>query len=207
MARIHPDLVGSYRGRVGKASYYVIDDGNFVRSLSDKEPKEGTEEQKEARTKCCILGRLSGVVKKITKLGFPIAKNHSNAFFVTNLEAVEVVDADKRVGSVSYPELLVSSGTLMPVDVEMTSGEGTLSFTFPAMEEGYGLEADDEVYVAFVDEKMQFSWLKMLGMRGDGGTVTENVPSFSAMENLHVYTFVVSKNRKDASRSIYHSVA
>ena len=207
MARIHPDLVGSYRGRVGNASYYVIDDENFLRSLSDKSPKEGTEEQKEARTKCCILGRLSGVVKDVTKLGYPEAKNHANDFFVTNLGAVEVVDADKHVGSVAYPDLLVSFGTLVPVAVTMTSEENVLTFTYASMEEGYGLQADDEVYAAFVDEKLQFSWMRKLGTRGEGGMVSENVPSFSSKENLHVYTFVVTKDRKRASRSIYHSIA
>ena len=147
------------------------------------------------------------MVKDVTKLGYPEAKNHANDFFVTNLGAVEVVDADKHVGSVAYPDLLVSFGTLVPVAVTMTSEENVLTFTYASMEEGYGLQADDEVYAAFVDEKLQFSWMRKLGTRGEGGMVSENVPSFSSKENLHVYTFVVTKDRKRASRSIYHSIA
>lgn len=206
MGKINPNLTGFFQGKVGKNVYYVVNDTNFVRTLSEKKREKFEEGQLKQQAKIALLGQLSGVLKETTRMGFPGVHNHSNEFVSANMERVTVEqepESGRWIATVDYASLLVSRGRLMPVVVSASSEEGSIAFSVTGMSEEFGLSMDDLIFASFMDEMRLFSWRVSLGTRGEGGIKTVTVPSFCSLENLHAYVFTVSKNGKEVSTSVY----
>lgn len=206
MAQVYPDLIGAYRGKVGKAAYYEVDDKNFSRALSHKDAKEGTVAQKEQRTKMGVVGSLSGVVLPVIKLGYAGGNDYARRFVSSNMGVVTVEDPEQRLATVDYSGLQVAAGKLVPVSVDVTYSDMTYSLTTTGVGAEYGLALDDVVYAGFVDARLQFAWVTELGTRGEGGMTSVQLPSFCQPEDMHLYTFVTDAKGKKASRSLYLTV-
>ena len=202
MGKINPDLAGSFRGKIGKAVYYNLGDMNCVRSLGEK----GSKKELEGKQLCnCmkmkILGKLGGVVAPILQVTMPKELFRTGTFIEWNYGAVTVEDEKTGDVSVDYPSLVFSKGSLMPAIVTGTRSGNTINVEC-APQTGYGLAADDQVILAFVDGENGFAWLVMLGSRGEGGSASVTVPPFCSPESVFAYTFVMSQDRKKISKSV-----
>lgn len=202
MGKINPDLAGSFRGKIGKAVYYNLGDMNCVRSMGEERVKKVLEGKQLCNCmKMKILGKLGGVVKPILQVTMPKVLFRTGTFIDWNYGAVTVEDVETGEVSVDYPSLVFTKGSLMPAIVTGTLAGNTMNFEC-APQTGYGLAADDQVYLAFVDGVRGIAWMEELGSRGEGGNASVTVPPFCSPENVNVYTFVLSRDGKRASKTV-----
>lgn len=201
MGTISPDLVGHYRGKVGNVVYYVVDDGNYVRRMSDKPKRKAKGNQRYNCLKLRTLGMLGGAVTPVLQVSLPHEVYRTARFVDWNYGAVTVEDVETGEVSVDYPSLVFTKGSLMPAIVTGTLSGNMMNFEC-APQTGYGLAADDQAYLAFVDGVGGVAWMEELGSRGEGGSASVIVPPFCSPENVNVYTFMLSRDGKRTSKTV-----
>ena len=201
MATITPDLAGHYRGKVGNVVYYVVDDGNYARRMSDKPKRKAKGDQRSNCLKLRTLGMLGGTLTPVLRVTMPREVYRTARFVDWNYGAVTVEDVETGEVSVDYPSLVFTKGSLMPAIVTGTLSGNTMNFEC-APQTGYGLAADDQAYLAFVDGVGGVAWLEELGSRGEGGSASVTVPQFCSPENVNVYTFMLSRDGKRTSKTV-----
>lgn len=218
MGKINPNLTGPYTGKVGKATYYVWDDTNLVRSLAVN-PKKSMEEISVAqRLKVAEIGRIAGAMKKVTKLGFPKKPklwNSTSLFISTNLKAgvvsAEVTITDGVVTEQSvetdFSRLQCAKGSLVEPEVSVTFTEESSTLAFELAPSSEDADPTDTVYVAVLEGERGICRLTNLGNRGEGGSATMKLSPNWLKTNIHVYAFAVDAKGKDASPSVYLPLA
>ena len=208
MGKIHPDLIGALTGNVGKVSYYVKGEENLNRRHAIKVKPTTEVSVLEQRLKFGKLASLAKSLNKAITLGFPDRPDKwlaTNMFTHRNMGAVTVTDLENEETTVDYTSLRISEGGVRgpKVTASYTTGTHALAFEVVPNATEYWGEADDEVYVTVLDEESNVSLTAMVGMRGEGGSMSIELPEEWSLEHLHVYAFATTAKHREASMTKY----
>lgn len=163
-----------------------------------------TEGQQRVRAAWPTYLRLATLFAEAAQIGFPQrsrALTVYNAFIRANKGAVSV-DEDLQP-TVDYEQVVCSEGSLKVPAVTATLNEGTLSFVHEAEESGVLRDADDQLYAFVVNDARDDAKLYPLNTRGEGDAVQVPLPTGWSTENLAVYVFVLSADKRKASGTVY----
>ena len=150
-----------------------------------------------------MLVELTQNLQPAIVIGFPQRKRGllaRNAFHHLNKD-ICTVEGD--IITVDYEHLLCANGQLVVPDVTVSyqTANSKLAFVQTAMEEEVNCNADDLVYGVLLEKEKGFCRLVQLRVRGEGGSTSAALPQGWKKENLIVYTFALSANKKKASKS------
>ena len=208
-------MTGPFTGRVGEASYFVVGDENRVRRLSvdvnvSQEPPAVAQ-----RLKFGALCSLAKGMKRVLRKGFPERPKNwtpGNSFVVENLPAVDVEletesdEDDKEVvvsstTTVDFTKLRCAKGGLRTpkVTASFDAESHTLSFTGVSNASEFWGNEKDVVYAVVVEETSRVGFLVRLGMRGEGGMQSVELPEEWEKERVHAYAFATSAKGAEAS--------
>ena len=148
MARIISDPINSYRGRIGKISYYIRKCENMARKSSSAGKISASPAAVAQRTKFGKLIKLSQALAPAITLGFPQRKrgqSPANAFMSLN-KGICTLEDDTL--TVDYEQLQCAQGSLTEPDITATYNTSTSKITFEntAMEGLAYCNADDKTY-------------------------------------------------------------
>ena len=203
MARIIPDLAGGFIGSVGGTTYYFLNSDNIARKKGIPGKISNSPEAVNQRKKFSMLSMLSLILQPAIELGYPQRKrgwSAANAFHSSNKTICTV--EDKNV-VVNYEQLSCAKGPMVIPNVTASyqTANSKLAFVQTAMEEEVNCNADDLVYGVLLEKEKGFCRLVQLRVRGEGGSTSAALPQGWKKENLIVYTFALSANKKKASKS------
>ncbi len=206
MGQIFPDLAGGYLGSVGGATYYFLNSNNIVRKKGIPGKVSNSPEAVNQRLKFAMLIMLSSVLQSAIRLGFPQRKKGwsvANAFHSLNKD-ICTVEA-KNVVTVDYERLLCASGSLIIPEVTVSYTAETQKFLFEQteIEEEVDCNADDMVYAVMLESVLGFCRVVQLRERGESGSTSMVLPKKWSKDNVMIYTFAVSADKKKASPSQY----
>ena len=182
---------------------YVRSKGkNIIKTKIDSN-KSNTLLQSIQRLKVQFIIKLCKALNAIIHVGFPERQRDFtpwNAFISTNMDAITV--SDEMEASVAFSKLLVSKGSLEPLEgnISLTADAdtGTLTFTHAAEEFGYGCNPTNVIYAAVLEKERMRSKLYKLMTREEDTTMEVSLPAGWKTENVAVYVFALSENRRKA---------
>ena len=203
MAKIFVDMLGAIIGSVGKVSYYMRYSDNIARRKGAERKSSDSPAAVEQRKRFGMLVELTQNLQPAIVIGFPQRKRGllaRNAFHHLNKD-ICTVEGD--IITVDYEHLLCANGQLVVPDVTVSyqTANSKLAFVQTAMEEEVNCNADDLVYGVLLEKEKGFCRLVQLRVRGEGGSTSAALPQGWKKENLIVYTFALSANKKKASKS------
>lgn len=206
MGKIYPDLAGAYLGAVGGATYYMLHSNNVVRRKGIPGKASNSPEAVEQRLKFAMLIMLSSALRSAIRLGFPQRKrgwSAANAFLSLNKDICSV--EAENVVTVDYERLFCANGSLLVPDVTASYNSETQKFIFEQTptEEEVDNNADDAVYAVLLESVLGFCRVVTLRQRGESGSTSVPLPQKWNKENVKIYTFAVSADKKKASKSQY----
>lgn len=189
-------------------------DNTFCRSrgrniLKGKVSRNGSKTllQQKQRAKMKVLVELSRIYGPAVQYGFPsraVERTVYNEFVAGSKDAV-TVDDDLKV-TIDYSRIVCSKGMRRVPEVMVKMDEGGTSLVFTCEVDtlyGTDAEADDVIYTLLVEKEKKLSKLCELGNRKDCTTKTVPLPGKWRTENLEIYVFVLSANKRQASPTVY----
>lgn len=189
-------------------------DDTFCRSrgrniLKSKVSRNGSKTllQQKQRAKMKVLVELSRVYAPAVQCGFPtraMERTKYNEFVSVNKEAVSV--DDELEVSVDYSRIACSKGMRRVPEITVKTEEGGKSLVFTCQVDtlyGTDAEPDDVIYTLLVEKEKKLGKLCELGSRKECTTKTVPLPDRWGMENLEIYVFVLSANKRQASSTVY----
>lgn len=206
MAKIMPDLAGSYRRSIGNVVYYLRDGENLARAKSKAPYTSNSSAQQEQKGKFGDLSHLGSTMQKVIKIAFPQRRrglSAVNAFHRTNKDCfVKPTDGQPTIDFVG---LKCAKGTLYPpfVSATLDAESKSIEFQCVAMPDETNCSKDDVVYAMLYDKKNDFCNLVKISNRGEGGKATVVLSNFWDAEATMVYAFAVSVDGRKASNSLY----
>lgn len=171
-----------------------------IKTTTVKNPRTIDQQMQRARLK--MLVQLSSAFRPAIQLGFPerpVVETPYNTFVRVNSEAVEV--SEELEVTVGYENLLCSQGTrkVPEIRAEYDTESHHLIFTHIAGSYGPDADAEDRIYAAIYEKTKNAMEVYPLGIRKDTEPSTVNLPSDWNTDNLVIYVFVLSKNKRIAS--------
>ena len=128
-----------------------------------------------------------------------------NAFQSAATPAILVSEALEV--TVDYEKLPVAKGSLEfeieNVSISSDSDSGTLTVTSPASDYGFGSEPTDTLQLVVLEKEKMRSRIYQVGMRGEDCTESVTLPAGWKLANVAAYVFMLSKNGRKASNSVY----
>ncbi len=205
MAKISPDPIDSYRGRIGNISYYIRDSKNMARKSSSNGKVSNSPAAVEQRMKFGMLIKLSKALAPAIQIGFPQRKrgwSPANAFISLN-KGVCALGLDETV-SVDYEQLQCAQGSLVEPIVTATYSASASEITFEntSMEDFGYCNADDKTFAVLLNTRNGGCRVVTLFERGESGSVNTNFPATWEKDDVTVYVFATSANGKQASPSV-----
>lgn len=189
-------------------------DDTFCRSrgrniLKSKVSRNGSKTllQQKQRRKMKALEELSRVYAPAVQCGFPTRATERtvyNEFIAVNKAAV-TVDDELQV-TVDYSRIACSKGIRMipEVTVELDAEKNELTFTCEVDTlNGTDAEEDDVIYALLAEKERKQSKLCALGTRKEFASKTVQIPKKWNKDNLEIYAFVLSANKRKASPTVY----
>lgn len=179
---------------------------NILKSKISRNSSKTLLQQKQ-RTKMKVLVELSRVYAPAVQCGFPtriVGRTKYNEFVAANKDAI-TVDDELKV-TVDYSRIACSKGMrrVPGIIVKMEEGGKALGFTCEA-DTLYGTDAkpDDVIYTLLVEKEKKLGKLCELGSRKECTTKTVSLPDRWLAENLEIYVFILSANKRQASPTVY----
>lgn len=205
MAKIFVDMLGAIIGSVGKVSYYMRYSDNIARRKGTERKSSDSPAAVEQRKRFGMLVKLTTDLQPAITIGFPQRKrglSAGNAFHQLNKDICTVED---NVITVDYERLLCASGSLIIPEVTVSYTAETQKFIFKQTptEEEVDCNADDMVYAVMLESVLGFCRVVQLRKRGESGSTSMALPKKWSKENVMIYTFAVSADKKKASPSQY----
>lgn len=189
-------------------------DDTFCRSrgrniLKSKISRNGSKTllQQKQRRRMTALEELSRVYAPAVQCGFPTRATERtvyNEFIAVNKAAV-TVDDELQV-TVDYSRIACSKGIRMipEVTVELDAEKNELTFTCEVDTlNGTDAEEDDMIYALLAEKERKQSKLCALGTRKECASKTVQIPKKWNKDNLEIYAFVLSANKRKASPTVY----
>lgn len=189
-------------------------DDTFCRSrgrniLKSKVSRNGSKTflQQKQRRKMKALEELSRIYAPAVQCGFPTRATERtvyNEFIAVNKAAV-TVDDELQV-TVDYSRIACSKGIRMipEVTVELDAEKNELTFTCEVDTlNGTDAEEDDVIHALLVEKERKQSKLCALGTRKECASKTVQIPKKWNKDNLEIYAFVLSANKRKASPTVY----
>lgn len=189
-------------------------DDTFCRSrgrniLKSKISRNGSKTllQQKQRRRMTALEELSRVYAPAVQCGFPTRATERtvyNEFIAVNKAAV-TVDDELQV-TVDYSRIACSKGIRMipEVTVELDVEKNELTFTCEVDTlNGTDAEEDDMIYALLAEKERKQSKLCALGTRKECASKTVQIPKKWNKDNLEIYAFVLSANKRKASPTVY----
>lgn len=206
MAKISPDPIESYRGRIGKISYYIRESENMARKSSSNGKVSDAPAAVAQRMKFKRLIELSKGFAPAIHLGFPQRKrglSPANVFMSLN-KGICTVEEDNTV-PVDYEQLLCAQGALVEPEVTATysASASKIMFENTSMEDFGYCNADDKTYAVLFNTQRSVCRIIPLRERGESGSTSASLPAKWEKDDLKVYVFATSANGKQASPSVY----
>lgn len=209
MAKITPDPIANYWGRIGKISYYIRECVNMARKSSSAGKASDSPAAVAQRMKFGRLIKLSRELAPAIKLGFPQRKRgQSSANTFTSLnKGICTVEGDTV--TVDYEQLLCAQGSLTEPDVTATYNASTSKIVFEntSMGDVAYCNADDKTYGVLVNTLQGGCRVIPLRERGESGSTSATLPAKWEKEHVKVYVFATSANGKMASPSVCITLA
>ena len=111
----------------------------------------------------------------------------------------------KNVVTVDYERLLCANGSLITPEVTVSYTVETQKFLFEQteIEAEVDCNADDMVYAMMLESVLGFCRVVQLRERGESGSTSMVLPKKWSKDNVMIYTFAVSADKKKASPSQY----
>lgn len=196
---------GHHRGRIGNIVYYVLNGKNVAREIGIS-TKPFTDLQKQQHLLTKIRSRLFRDLLDFVNTGFGIAaiQAQDNAFnqaIKSNSKIIKGIYPDLEV---AYDEILLSKGTLKPVQnweaIEIGHG---LQYNWDTNPEMPWPDTTDQVMLLAYFPKHRKVFHKLFGNSRLSGTDTLEIPPSMQGEWMETYMSFVSADRKHVSDSIY----
>lgn len=203
---------GEVRKSIGNVTTYSGAKGYSVgrtRRMKVHNPK--TPGQLEQRAKMKELLRLSLYFSPAEELGFPgrvAGTSCYNAFLKENMGAVTATESESGefVAVVDYDQIVCAAGFLKPMeDVEVSvSADAKKVVVSQEAQEHWSAtaNANDVLYMAVYEKVKQEMVVTECRSRKESGSTSVSLGKNWAVENLVIYVFMLSKNKRRASRSI-----
>ena len=210
MAKIISDPIESYRGRIGKISYYIRESENMARKSSSNAKVSDAPAAVAQRKKFKRLTELTQGLAPVIQLGFPQRKrglSPANAFMSLN-KGICTEEEDNTV-TVDYEQLLCAQGSLMEPEITATYSASTSRITFEntSMEDFGYCNADDKTYAMVLNTRYAGCRVIPLRERGENSSTSVTFPVTWEKGDLKVYIFATSANGKQASPSVCITLA
>ncbi len=197
------------KNSVGEQTFYQRM-GQSVVKMKVEENTSNTPLQQRQRLVWKKMQDVESLFDEVAAVGFPsrpVYQTHHNAFMQANGGVVSV--NDEQQVTVAYERIFCAKGSLKgPLDMAVAfEAEGRqLVFTHRAAGNGTGKKKDDMLYAAVVEKNLEEIELVELKRRSDSEAAMFSLPESWDAEQLAVYVFVLSENRRKASDSKYLEV-
>ncbi|WP_099292140.1 DUF6266 family protein [Butyricimonas sp. Marseille-P3923] len=203
---------GEVRKSIGNVTTYSGAKGYSVgrtRRMKIRNPK--TPGQLRQRAKMKELLRLSLYFAPAAELGFPgrtAGTSCYNAFVKENMGAITATESESGevVATVNYDQVVCASGyltSLANVEVTVDTAAKKVNVTQEAQTYWSAVaNPNDVLYVAMYEKEKQEMVVTGCRNRKESGSTSIALGKNWAVENLVIYAFMLSKDKRKASRSI-----
>lgn len=200
MARYKEGLNGPVKGKFGNTIASSWRDINYFKSVSSKPKKKPTEKQQVLRTKFrtvhTFLGGVNGSVQLafISNPGKQTGRNAAQSYIMIN------ATYETETGwEIDYSKVLISFGKLKPIeDAEIIATESGFTIKWNKKESN-----NEQMIIALVDMQEQLVINSVAEINRHTGEYTLDMNGIKTEFNFQVYIGTVSKDRKNASNSLY----
>lgn len=171
-----------------------------IKTTTVRNPRTIDQQIQRARLK--MLVQLSSAFRPAIQLGFPerpAIETPYNTFVRINTEAVQV--SEELEVTINYEGLQCSQGSRKVPQIKAEYDTESQCLIFTPTPGGYGPDADaeDRIYTAIYEKVQNSMEVYPLKNRKDTEPSTVNLPEDWVTENLMIYVFVLSKNKRIAS--------
>jgi len=200
MARYKDGLNGPVKGKFGNTIASSWRDINYFKSVSSKPTKKPTEKQKVLRTKFKAIHAFLGSVNDCVQLAFisnpgrQTGRNAAHSY--TSLHACYETETGWEI---DYSKVLISFGRLKPIaGAEAIVTESGITIRWDKRESN-----GEQMIIALVDTQQE-NWVTSVAtVNRYTGEYTLNMSRMTTEFNFHVYIGTISRDRKNASNSLY----
>lgn len=204
MAKYSKATFGIISGTVNNAVGTSWRGVNYLRNVAKKSSKGPSTGQLAVQAKLVLAANKLARIKTVLNLGFSDKKlnkitgyNAAVRIFINNAVIGEYPDF-----SVDYAKIQLSKGSLSQLkQVTMTPSGNVLTVKWVAREDIMLGNSDDEVLILLYNSTADEYMTNMTAKRNDGELLLELAETIG--DNLEVWLFCVSKDRKSVSTSQY----
>lgn len=178
---------------------------NIVKEKVSKVYNPKTIPQQMQRKRTAKLVELCEVFDPAIAIGYPSRPSYhsiDNQFLHLNQQAVEV--SEKLIVTVDYEKIIVAKGNRKLPDITVTADSENNQLTFTAVAEKFERHAadDDRFYAAILEQNRMKLKVFPLNERESTEPAVVEIPNGWNVGDLTIYVFALTKDRKQASRSI-----
>lgn len=200
MATYKKGLHGPVTGKVGNFIASTWRDKNYLRTRSSKPPKEPTAKQLQSRTKFKVVNAFLSLVNESVQLAFlhnqgrMTGRNAAQSHILTKAWN-ETLEGE----GIDYPNVLISFGKLEPVnDVRVMSTPTGITIKWDK-----NASKNQQMIIALVDTEQELAIESIAEVNRSEGEYTHTLNDKETEFNFHVYVGTISRDRKNASNSLY----
>lgn len=200
MARYKDGLNGPIKGKIGKVIASSWRDIPYLKSFSSKPQKEASEKQQVNRTKFKIVHTFLGSVNDCVQIAFISDPGRRSGRNAAHSYIMKNASYESEAGwEIDYSKVLISFGTLKPIkaaEVIATPTGITIKWDKRAAK-------NEQMIIALIDIQQEIAVESVAEVNRHAGEYTLSLHDTETEFNFHVYIGTVSKDRKNASNSLY----
>ena len=200
MATYKKGLHGPVSGRVGNLIASSWRDQNYFRTRSSKPPKEPTAKQLQSRAKFKVVNTFLNLVNASVQLAFlhnqgrMTGRNAAQSYILT-----KAWKETPEGGVIDYPNVLISFGKLEPVsDAKIVSTPTGITIKWDKKS-----AKNEQMIIALIDTQQEIAFESVAEVNRSEGEYTLTLSHTETEFNFHVYIGTISRDRKNASNSLY----
>ncbi|PRY55485.1 hypothetical protein B0I27_101456 [Arcticibacter pallidicorallinus] len=203
MATYKKGLNGPASGKVGSVIASSWRDINYFKGHNKKSTKEPTEKQLQSRAKFRAANNFLSLVNECVQLAFiqnperMTGRNAAQSHILT-----KAWKESPEGGEIDYPNVLISFGKLEPVqDARVMSTPTGITINWDKK-----AAKSQQMIIALVDTQRELVMESVAEINRQAGEYTFDLSNTDVDFNFHVYIGTISRDRKNASNSLYLNI-